>query len=117
LTKTTKLVLSGGNVVVSGSTTTGKTTATRQDVSETVPELEVKVMNNPSNTEFSAIVKGNNQQPVTMRVTDVNGRIIEVRNGISIGKAIGIGAAYKQGAYFVEFSQGSQRKVVKLIKL
>jgi len=62
-------------------------------------------------------VKANTNEAITMRVSDVNGRIVETRKGIISGQAFKIGHAYTQGAYFVEFLQGGQRKIVKMIKL
>lgn len=123
LTKTTKLPLSGGNVVVSSTTTssTAMAPALRNDAESRqkllyVP-LEVQVFGNPSSYAFSLMVKGGSQERIRMKVTDVNGRIVEERNVINKDQVLSIGSSYTQGAYFVEVLQGNQRKLVKLIKL
>lgn len=124
LTKTTKLVLTGGNVVVSGSTTSvaaATTPVLRNDFEKSnailyVP-LEVQVFGNPSSYAFSVMAKSGSKERIRMRVTDVTGHVVEERDAITNGSAFKIGNTYTQGVYFVEFLQGDQRKVLKLVKL
>ena len=75
------------------------------------------MLNNPSLAEFTLIVRGNNEQPITMRVTDLNGRLIDLNNKISNGQSVRLGYTYRKGVYLAEFSQGGHRKVVKLMKM
>ena len=122
-TKTTKLLLNAGNVVVSGATTAASATPTREpdpakiEDQVAVSGLTVRVLNNPSLAEFTLIVRGNNEQPITMRVTDLNGRLIDLNNKISNGQSVRLGYTYRKGVYLAEFSQGGHRKVVKLMKM
>ena len=54
---------------------------------------------------------------VNLRVVDVLGRVIEVRNNIFAGQYLQIGNNYRPGVYFVEVTQGNTKKQLKLIKL
>jgi hypothetical protein len=57
------------------------------------------------------------QERFTVKVVDVNGRLIEVQQNLYTGQVIELGAKYTQGTYFAEVMQGTNRKVVKLIKI
>jgi hypothetical protein len=50
-----------------------------------------------------------------MKVTDVYGRILEVKSTYA-NSTIKIGASYTPGGYFVQLTQGNQRQQLKLIK-
>ena len=80
--------------------------------------FEVKVMQNPSPAYFTINVKGDNlTDKIQMQVTDLSGRIVEVRNNIYTNSTINIGNRYGRGIYFARFSQGSKHLQLKLIKL
>ena len=55
--------------------------------------------------------------PVTLRVTDLVGRIIEQKNVPGAGSVLTLGGEYKAGIYLVELKQGDQRETLKLVKL
>jgi hypothetical protein len=78
--------------------------------------LQVTANPNPSVADFTLAIKGNNEIPVVIKLTDINGRIIEQKNvpAVSVNK---IGAALLPGVYFAEIIQGKDHRVVKLIKL
>ena len=85
---------------------------------ETKNHLAVQALPNPSNGYFRiAIQTGNTGVPVTLRVTDLVGRVIEQKNVPGAGAVLTLGAEYKAGIYLVELSQGAQRKTLKLVKL
>jgi hypothetical protein len=78
----------------------------------------VKVFNNPSSNVFTLIPEGSDMNSaVSIQVTDMNGKQIEIREGIPMGKAITIGGNYANGTYVVRILQGGNSSVVKLIKL
>ena len=80
--------------------------------------FDVKVMQNPSPNFFTIAVKGDSlADKILMQVTDLSGRIVEVRNNIYTNTTINIGNRYGKGVYFVRFSQGSKHIQLKLIKL
>ncbi|MBI2275231.1 MAG: T9SS type A sorting domain-containing protein [Bacteroidetes bacterium] len=74
-------------------------------------------MPNPSTTYFTLKLSSRYTTPVTMRVVDESGRVIDARSGIGANSTIQIGHAYQSGTYFAEMTQGTQRKIVKLIKI
>lgn len=82
-----------------------------------IEALQVKVLPNPSQDRFRIVLSGvNNNTPVTMRITDINGRLIEMKENIS-AQSISLGETYKTGVYLATFIQGNQTRMVKLIKL
>jgi uncharacterized repeat protein (TIGR03803 family) len=81
-------------------------------------EFILKASPNPSNSQFTLkIESGNTRETVSLRVADVLGRVVEVRNNIFAGQTLLIGNNYRPGVYFVEVSQGNNKKQLKLIKL
>jgi hypothetical protein len=53
---------------------------------------------------------------MSIKVFDISGRIIEIKNNLSAGQTLQLGTSYRPGMYFVELTQGDRRRVVKLIK-
>lgn len=83
----------------------------------TEAELKVTVMPNPTTTFFTLKFESKYQTPVALRVMDANGRVVDARSGIAPNSTFQIGANYQSGTYFAEMIQGTQRKLVQLIKL
>ena len=79
-------------------------------------KLEIKVMPNPSNTYFNLVIKGSNENPATVRITDIFGRVVEKHEKISSNSVLRIGNRLTSGAYFVEVIQDGQRRFIKIIK-
>ena len=81
-------------------------------------ELNVRVLSNPTYNFFKLKFESDKiKESITMKVVDINGRIIEVKQGIISDQIAEIGSTYYAGVYFAEVVQGTQRKVVKLIKI
>ncbi len=78
--------------------------------------LQVKVAPNPSLTDFVIMVQSKQQSPVTIKVTDAQGKVLTVINKVVVGSAIPVGGNYSSGIYFAEIIQGTERKVVRLVK-
>jgi hypothetical protein len=74
------------------------------------------VFPNPSTSHFELIIHGDNKNPVTIKVTDVSGRVVEQHEKVSATTILKIGRKLNAGTYFVEAIQGEQRKFVKIIK-
>ncbi len=87
----------------------------------TVPnhhQLSIKVMGNPATQFFTVQLNSKNVQfPINMRVVDVQGRLIEQKTQLQANATVQFGQGYAAGQYFVEYTQGSDRMVVQLIKL
>ena len=82
--------------------------------------LAVTVMPNPSNTNFRLNIQGNGSAPVSIRITDVTGRVFETQNKQVFkftNVTVTLGDKYKPGTYFAEIIQGINRMTVTLIKL
>jgi hypothetical protein len=62
------------------------------------------------------MVQSKQQSPVTIKVTDAQGKVLTVINKVVVGSAIPVGGNYSSGIYFAEIIQGTERKVVRLVK-
>jgi hypothetical protein len=99
--------------VTQSSTSEGKQTETVT----TEEALKVTVMPNPSTTYFTLKLESKYQTPVNIRVLDLNGRVVDARTKVSPNSTFQLGANYQTGTYFAEMIQGTNRKVVQLIKV
>ncbi|MEO5582590.1 MAG: T9SS type A sorting domain-containing protein, partial [Saprospiraceae bacterium] len=79
-------------------------------------KFSVKVSPNPSAYYFTLITKSSSNNPVIVRVTDMVGRIVEMRSNVSANNSLRIGENYRTGIYLIEVIQGQERKSFKLIK-
>lgn len=79
--------------------------------------LKVTVMPNPSSSYFTLKLESKYDTPVTLRVIDASGRVIDSRAKLGANSTIQIGHQYQTGNYFAELMQGTQRKVIQLVKL
>jgi hypothetical protein len=89
-------------------------------IKETSPYLEklyVNALPNPSNNYFNLVISSNDANPVTVRVLDMFGRLVEVHAKITSTGILRLGDAWRGGTYFAEVIQGDQRKVLKIIKV
>ena len=120
--KTTEQVLTGGNVVVHGSSvgsTTTTTTSARLIAGDTVagsPVFNVKIMPTPSSTYFTLRVLGSSNEAADIRVFDMSGRLVEQARGAT-GASIRLGARLTHGMYIVEVHQGKNHSTLKAQKL
>ncbi len=83
---------------------------------ETVAKLEVRVAPNPTMSEFVLIVNSKTDGLVNIKVTDAYGKLVATLNKVVPGSAVRVGSNFTSGIYFAEIVQGTQRKVVKMIK-
>jgi hypothetical protein len=84
--------------------------------SNVVEKLTVKVSPNPSSKVFVMIVNSGSKLPVTVRLTDMNGRIMEAHQNIPLNTPLRVGGELVAGLYIAEVVQGGDRISVKLIK-
>jgi hypothetical protein len=108
------------NTTVTNSTIVSNSTTVTKEGSETVAtteeDLKVTVMPNPTTTFFTLKLESKYETPVSMRVMDARGRVIDAKSKIGANSTIQIGHNYSSGTYYAEFIQGSKRKVVQMIK-
>jgi hypothetical protein len=80
-------------------------------------DLGVTVYPNPSTNDFRIVVNSASDEPVTVRVMDVNGSVKSVLPLLTKSNDIRVGGKLSTGVYTAEVIQGNKRKVVKLIKV
>ena len=119
---TQRMVLTGGNIVVRGdnygAAPAVKLAGPSPTTNTITDNFNVKVLGNPSLATFRLQLQSSDkQQKITVKIVDVNGRIVEVKENLYAGQVIEVGAKYTQGTYFAEVMQGTNRKVVKLLKI
>ena len=111
-------------IVIQGTNANPATTRTygtpveSESKSKDVDELTATVYPNPASTYFNIIVNSNDaKEKIVLQVLDQYGRVLEVRNNVSVGSTVRLGDLYRSGLYYVRVIQGKQHKELKLIKL
>ncbi len=94
----------------------GTTKEAAEEVLTSNEELKVTVMPNPSTTFFTLKMESKFETPVSLRVMDARGRVVDAKTKIGSNSTIQIGHNYSSGTYYAELIQGTQRKVIQLIK-
>jgi trimeric autotransporter adhesin len=92
---------------------------TRQDLGNGAnAPLTINGMPNPSSNYFKLSIDGGEiSKKVSLRVTDVLGRVVDQKISLQTHSIIEIGSNYRPGTYVAEVMQGSVRKQIKLVKL
>ncbi len=78
--------------------------------------LKMQISPNPFEGHFNLFVTASHEQPATIRVLDIHGRIAEQYQKIAVNSNLSLGHHLPGGVYFVEVLQGSRRKIMKVIK-
>ena len=78
-------------------------------------DLVAFVSPNPSVSEFTLSVKGNNKESIEIRVADIYGKVIYSTKG-TVSQTFHFGNNFSAGTYVVEIRQGINRKVLKVVK-
>lgn len=72
---------------------------------------------NPSSMHFTLKIQSpKTKEKVSLRILDLKGRQVEQINNLNPGQVIVLGNNYKAGIYFAELVQGTERKMLKLVK-
>ena len=83
---------------------------------EAASSLSLKVSSNPSYNYFGLNIQSDdNTKLIRVKLVDVSGKIVEVRN-IKAGEFVKIGQLAKPGIYMLQVSQGKQSKQATLVK-
>ncbi|GAO43106.1 hypothetical protein FPE01S_02_02100 [Flavihumibacter petaseus NBRC 106054] len=77
--------------------------------------FEVMISPNPSNNMFTVQLRGNNQEPMSVQVFDVNGKLKE-KLAVAANSVIQVGGLYPAGVYVINVVQGKEQRVVKVVK-
>ena len=109
--------------VATETTQTTETTVAKQTPTKPVKEeaanavqLTVNISPNPSTGNFNILINSSDANPVSIKVTDISGRLIEAYEQVTSGRPLRLGQTWKSGIYFAEVVQGDQRRVLKLVK-
>jgi hypothetical protein len=78
--------------------------------------LKVQISPNPFEGHFNLFITASDEQPVTIRVLDIHGRVAEQYQKVALHNHLSLGNHLSGGVYFVEVLQGSRRKMTKVIK-
>jgi hypothetical protein len=80
-------------------------------------EIALKVSSNPSTTHFGVDIQSSDKSTyMNMKLFDVSGNNVEVKNNLKPGQFIIIGQSVRPGVYRLQVSQGNQMKQLTLIK-
>lgn len=80
-----------------------------------VKDFSIQVLPNPSKNYFTVNIKTSDASPISVRVIDVLGRVVEEKTNVTGGSLI-FGNKLSAGVYTAEIMQGTNRKVIKLVK-
>jgi hypothetical protein len=80
-------------------------------------KLTVKVLANPSANYFTLLLRSVSNSKVSIRISDASGKLIETKANVAVNSTLQLGNNYHPGAYYVVIVQGSEKAVIKLIKL
>ncbi|HKC36041.1 MAG TPA: T9SS type A sorting domain-containing protein, partial [Chitinophagaceae bacterium] len=97
-------------------TTPGKNTIIMNEEDPGMITL-VRVYPNPSTSYFTLNIETfNDKDKISVRLIDITGRVLEIRNNISGSQTLRIGSNLKSGLYVAEIRQGNLTKQIKLLK-
>src|SRR5688572_3835877 len=88
-------------------------------INEEDPEKStlVRVYPNPSTSYFTLNIEtSSDKEKISVRLIDVAGRVVEVKNNLSGDQVLKIGSNLKAGLYIAEIRQGNSSKQIKLLK-
>ncbi len=112
--------IGGGSIVIHNPNNNAQTTAKSEAImfatEEDAGELKLQVLGNPSSGQFTVVVMGDIKQPISLRIIDVQGKILELRNGVQSGSSVKIGNALRPGTYLVQAIQGNKLAIKTVIK-
>ncbi|MDQ3278667.1 MAG: PA14 domain-containing protein, partial [Bacteroidota bacterium] len=78
-------------------------------------QLSIKVLPNPSPSQFTLQVGAAAGERVTIRIMDMLGRIVETKT-TAANTSVQVGSTYRPGTYLVQVVQGGEKVTLKLVK-
>ena len=90
--------------------------AVKEPQEQTIDNLLITARPNPSANYFILDIKSSNAHPVSVRITDVLGRVVAVKSGVTSNSTLYIGHQYVPGVYLVQVLQDKKIVTLKLIK-
>ena len=86
-------------------------------MSMTDESFEVTVFPNPFQESFQVHVPSANQEPISVRVSDTNGKVVFQSSEWTTNKVNEVRSNFAQGTYFLFVQKGKEQKIVKLVKV
>jgi hypothetical protein len=86
------------------------------EIKELANTLVVHAFPNPATANFSIKTESGSAAPLSMRVTDATGRVVEAFQNLPANSRVQFGARYLPGVYYAEVRQGNETKMVTLVK-
>lgn len=81
-------------------------------------QFDLKIAPNPTNSYFTLMIESqDNKTPVSMKIVNEAGVIMDRFNDLSSGQTLEVGIHYLPGTYFAEIIQGKNRKLIRLLKI
>lgn len=109
--------IGSGNIRVSGGYTPMVTAPASAQSEQAARELTVTVWPNPSQRHFTLQLSSSSHEALSLQLLDMGGKLVEVRRGVAANSALTMGGDLRPGRYVLEVVQGSERRVVHLVKL
>ena len=86
-------------------------------VAPTIETFGVSLYPNPTANQFSLTVKSDDKfTDINIRIIDAFGRTVEVMKDVTAGRTVLFGEKYANGAYYAEVVQGSDKKIIPIVK-
>ena len=89
----------------------------RSKAPEEVKPLAVKASPNPTRFIWRISIEGRSNLPISLRVYNTRGNVVESVSNLTSPASITLGASLRAGYYTAVVQQGTQRQIVKLLKL
>jgi hypothetical protein len=83
---------------------------------EAVGTFDVTAYPNPFEESVSINIASGSNEPATITVLDLSGRIILKYNDVDISKPFDINGNLSTGVYFLSVKQGENEKMIKVVK-
>jgi uncharacterized protein len=95
-----------------------RTPSSNKNINADVEEkgLHVQVAPNPSRDAFTLMINSSNPETVSMRITDISGKVLTTLQHIQPNTSVRTGENLSSGIYLAEIIQNRQRVVIKLMK-
>jgi len=82
---------------------------------DAVISMDAKAWPSPTENIFNLVITGNRKEVAEIMVYDMLGRKLDHKRATT-GEVVQFGAPYKNGMYIIEVLQGTERKILKVIK-
>jgi hypothetical protein len=92
------------------------TTSLESKKEEPIEKFTLTARPNPSTHYFTLNIKSSNPHPVTIRITDILGRVVSLRSNVPSNSTLYFGYEYLPGIYFAQAMQGNKVVTLKLVK-